>query len=86
MLRIGKLAVSSASGVSSRTALPSTLPDDDPPPTPLEMDETIRDEVVYLGLPVQATGHRQKSATAMPRKAWLATCAARLDVADVSST
>ena len=55
MLRIGKLAISSATGVFP-DGTPFNIPDDDPPPTPLEMDESIRDEVLYLGLPVRQQG------------------------------
>lgn len=55
MLRIGKLAISSAKGVFP-DGTPFSIPDDDPPPTPLELDENDRDEPVYLGLPVRQQG------------------------------
>lgn len=55
MLRIGKLAISSAKGVFP-DGTPFNIPDDDPPPTPLELDENDRDEAVYLGLPVRQQG------------------------------
>jgi type VI secretion system protein ImpJ len=55
MLRIGKLAISSARGVFP-DGTPFNIPDDDPPPTPLELDENDRNEVVYLGLPVRQQG------------------------------
>lgn len=84
MLRIGKLAVSSASGVFP-DGTPFNIADDDPPPTPLEMDESIRDEVVYLGLPVRqqgtaeiGDGHDQEGLARYNRR--------ELDVADVTSS
>ena len=55
MLRIGKFAISSARGVFP-DGTPFNIPDDDPPPTPLELDENTRDELVYLGLPVRQQG------------------------------
>ena len=55
MLRIGKVAISSARGVFP-DGTPFNIPDDDPPPTPLELNENVRDEVVYLGLPVRQQG------------------------------
>ena len=84
MLRIGKLAVTSASGVFP-DGTPFNIADDDPPPTPLEMDESIRDEVVYLGLPVRqqgtaevGDGHDQEGLARYMRR--------ELEVADVSSS
>ncbi len=55
MLRIGKFAISSARGVFP-DGTPFSIPDDDPPPTPLELDENDRDEVVYLALPIRQQG------------------------------
>lgn len=58
MLRIGKLAISSARGVFP-DGTPFSIPDDDPPPPPLEIDENVRDTVVYLGLPVRRQGMQE---------------------------
>ncbi len=58
MLRIGKIAITSASGVFP-DGTPFRIPEDDPPPAPLELDETDRDEVVYLGLPIRQQGTRE---------------------------
>lgn len=55
LLRIGKLAISSARGVLP-DGTPFSIPDDDPPPAPLELDENVRDTVVYLSLPVRHLG------------------------------
>lgn len=53
LLRIGKLALKSASGV-----LPDgyafAMPEHDPLPPPLEIDSEVRDQTVYLGLPLAA--------------------------------
>ncbi len=58
MLRIGKLAISTARGVLP-DGTPFSIPDDDPPPAPLELDENVRDSIVYLGLPVRRQGMQE---------------------------
>jgi type VI secretion system protein ImpJ len=58
MLRIGKLAIASARGVFP-DGTPFSIPDDDPPPPPLELDENVRDSVVYLGVPVRRQGMQE---------------------------
>ena len=84
LLRIGKIAVSSASGVFP-DGTPFNIPDDDPPPSPMEMDENIRDEVVYLGLPVRQQGKTEISEG--HEKEGLARYVRReMDVVDISST
>jgi type VI secretion system protein ImpJ len=55
MLRIGKLSIGAATGVFP-DGTPFNIPDDDPPPMPIELDENVRDQVVYLGLPVRQHG------------------------------
>lgn len=55
MLRIGKFAVSSARGVFP-DGTPFNIPEDDPPPRPLEFDEFTRDMEVFLALPVRRLG------------------------------
>jgi type VI secretion system protein ImpJ len=58
MLRIGKLALSSARGIFP-DGTPFNIPEDDPPPPALELDENTRDMRVYLGLPVRRQGTRE---------------------------
>jgi type VI secretion system protein ImpJ len=58
LLRIGKLAIASARGVFP-DGTPFAIPEDDPPPAPLELDENVRDTVVYLGLPVRRQGMQE---------------------------
>jgi type VI secretion system protein ImpJ len=55
MLRIGKLSISMATGVFP-DGTPFNIPDDEPPPQPIELDENVRDQAVYLGLPVRQHG------------------------------
>jgi len=56
MLSIGKLALRRAVGVFP-DGTPFRIPDDDVAPTPLEVGTQVRDETVYLALPVrQANG------------------------------
>ncbi len=52
LLRLGKLGISAAHGVFP-DGTPFSMPDDDPLPKPIEIDEKIRDQIVHLGLPVQ---------------------------------
>jgi type VI secretion system protein ImpJ len=84
MLRIGKLAISSASGVFP-DGTPFNIPDDDPPPTPLELDENVRDEQVYLGLPVRQQGSPEVG-DRLDREGLARYTRHELDVADVSGT
>lgn len=55
MLKIGKLAISSASGIFP-DGTPFRIPEDDPPPPPIEFDEQMRDLEVFLALPVRRQG------------------------------
>lgn len=58
MLRIGKLAISSARGVFP-DGTPFNIPEDDPPPAALELDENTRDMQVFLSLPVRRQGMQE---------------------------
>jgi type VI secretion system protein ImpJ len=55
LLRIGKVGISSASGVLP-DGTPFDIPREDGSPTPLDLDENTRDTVVYLALPVRRQG------------------------------
>lgn len=55
LLNIGKLGLRRASGVFP-DGTPLRMPDDDPLPAPLEIEANIRDEVVYLALPLRRAG------------------------------
>ena len=52
LLSIGKLAVRSAAGVFP-DGTPFRLPDDDILPAPLDIGSDVRDQVVFLGVPVR---------------------------------
>ena len=84
MLRIGKLAVSSASGVFP-DGTPFNIPDDDPPPTPLEISENVRDELVYLGLPVRQQGAAEVG-DGLDQEGLARYMRREMDVADVSGS
>ncbi len=58
MLRIGKIAITSASGVFP-DGTPFRIPEDDPPPIPLDLEDNDRDEIVYLALPVRQQGTQE---------------------------
>jgi len=55
LLAMGKLAVAEARGILP-DGTPFNIPDDDLPPDPLELDETIKEQIVYLTLPLYQTG------------------------------
>ena len=84
MLRIGKFAISSARGVFP-DGTPFNIPDDDPPPTPLELGENDRDETVYLGLPVRQQG-TPEIGDGMDGEGMARYVRREQDVADVSSS
>jgi len=52
LLKLGKVAISSARGVFP-DGTPFSMPDDDGLPAPIDIDDKIRDRIVYLCLPVQ---------------------------------
>ncbi len=52
LLSTGKLAVSRCSGIMP-DGTHFSLPDHTEPPSPLDLDETVKDSIVYLALPLQ---------------------------------
>jgi type VI secretion system protein ImpJ len=52
LLSIGKFAVRRAAGVFN-DGTPFRLPDDDPLPPPIDIGSTIRDQIVYLAVPLR---------------------------------
>lgn len=52
LLKLGKVAISSARGVFP-DGTPFSMPDDDDLPAPVDIDENVRDRIIYLCLPVQ---------------------------------
>ncbi len=57
LLTQGKLAIASARGVLP-DGTPFNIPADDPAPAPLNVEESLRDGIVYLGLPLKRVGTR----------------------------
>ncbi|MBF3288499.1 type VI secretion system baseplate subunit TssK, partial [Pseudomonas aeruginosa] len=57
LLTQGKLAIVSARGVLP-DGTPFNIPADDPAPAPLNVEESLRDGIVYLGLPLKRVGTR----------------------------
>lgn len=55
LLSIGKLGLTSASGVFP-DGTPFVMPDEEPLPTPLDVSSDTRDQIVYLGIPVRRPG------------------------------
>ncbi len=47
LLRLGKVAISSAQGVFP-DGTPFSMPDDDQVPAPIEIDEKVRDQIIFL--------------------------------------
>jgi type VI secretion system protein ImpJ len=52
LLKLGKVAISSARGIFP-DGTPFSMPDDDELPAPVEIDESVRDRLIHLCLPVQ---------------------------------
>lgn len=61
-LAIGKLAISRAKGVFP-DGTPFSIPDVDRPPTPVDIDDSIRDCRVYLALPIRRDGEPEYCAS-----------------------
>jgi type VI secretion system protein ImpJ len=55
LLNIGKLGLRRATGVFP-DGTPMSMPDDDPLPDPIDVGPNVRDEVVYLAMPVRRAG------------------------------
>jgi type VI secretion system protein ImpJ len=55
LLRLGKLAIVEARGVFP-DGTPFNIPDDDDPPSPLEVPEDVKEMLVHLGLPLRRPG------------------------------
>jgi type VI secretion system protein ImpJ len=55
LLSIGKFALRRASGVFP-DGTPFRLPDDDPLPAPVDIGAQVRDQIVYLAVPVRRSG------------------------------
>jgi type VI secretion system protein ImpJ len=55
LLNIGKLGLRRAVGVFP-DGTPFSMPDDEPLPSPIDIDAQVRDEVVFLALPVRQPG------------------------------
>src|SRR5690606_28708343 len=60
-LAIGKVAIASASGVFP-DGTPFNIPEDDRPPAPIDLDESVRECRVYLALPTRRFGERDVDA------------------------
>jgi type VI secretion system protein ImpJ len=55
LLALGKFNIISASGIFP-DGTPFSIPESDDPPEPLELDVNVRDQVIYLSLPVRHPG------------------------------
>lgn len=65
LLGIGKLGLRRAAGVFP-DGTPFSIPDDDPLPAPLELTELVRDQHVYLAVPLRKEGARECDRRAQP--------------------
>ena len=55
LLSIGKLGLAAASGVFP-DGTPFVMPDEEPLPDPIDIGGNVRDQVVFLGIPVRRPG------------------------------
>ena len=65
LLGIGKLGLRRAAGVFP-DGTPFSMPDDDPLPLPLELTELVRDQRIYLALPLRKEGARESDRRTQP--------------------
>jgi type VI secretion system protein ImpJ len=63
LLAMGKVAITEARGMLP-DGTPFNIPDDDPPPDPLELDENVKEQIVYLALPLSQSGLPEARSTA----------------------
>ena len=68
LLGIGKLGLRRAAGVFP-DGTPFSMPDDDPLPLPLELTELVRDQRVFLALPLRKEGVRESDRRTHPGNA-----------------
>jgi type VI secretion system protein ImpJ len=80
LLTMGKLAIAEAAGVFP-DGTPFNIPADDPPPQPLELDETIGEQTIYLALALRQPGEPE-SGTAADAPALLRYRVGELEVRD----
>src|SRR5262245_3176648 len=70
LLAIGKVALRRVAGVFP-DGTPFQLPDDDPLPTPIDIGSDIRDQILYLAIPLRRPGEleadREGSADGLAR-------------------
>ena len=59
LLNIGKIAISSASGIMP-DGTPFNIPADTPAPAPLDLDDGVIDQAIYLCLPVRSLNREYK--------------------------
>ena len=65
LLGIGKLGLRRAAGVFP-DGTPFSMPDDDPLPAPLELTELVRDQRVFLAVPLRKEGARESDRRTQP--------------------
>jgi len=58
LLKLGKFGLSSAQGVFP-DGTPFSIPEDDEPPEPVDIGESVRDEIVRLAIPVRRTDSQE---------------------------
>lgn len=63
LLSIGKFALRRASGVFP-DGTPFRMPDDDPLPAPLDLTAQVRDQILYLAVPLRRSGELEVDRTA----------------------
>jgi len=59
LLNIGKFAISSASGIMP-DGTPFNIPGDTPAPAPVDLEEGVLDQLIYLSLPVRSLNREYK--------------------------
>ena len=84
LLSIGKFGLRRAAGVFP-DGTPFRMPDDDPLPAPIDIGAQVRDQIVYLAVPLRRAGARGRRSRRRARSSWRATQVRELEARDATS-
>src|SRR5688572_1381673 len=83
LLSIGKFALRRASGVFP-DGTPFRMPEDDPLPAPIDIDAQVRDQVLFLAVPLRRAGDPEVERTAASDEIGRASCRERVEMSVVA--
>ncbi len=84
LLSIGKFGLRRAAGVFP-DGTPFRMPDDDPLPAPIDIGAQVRDQIVYLAVPLRRAGAARRRSRGGRRTGWCGTTCASCEARDATS-